>query len=291
MESDFPPEMKDTFKNLENNGNPWGVGFSYRADWGKELEVPLLEEGSDEVDVLYWVGCAGSFDDRNKRISECMVKIFRAAGVSFGILGEEETCCGDPARRTGNEYLYQMQAQQNVETIKARKFKKIVTQCPHCLHVLGTEYPQLGGEFEVVSHVPFVLGLIREGRLKLEEGSADRKIAFHDSCYLGRYRGVYEEPRALLSRLNGGQAPLEAERSRDRSFCCGAGGGRMWMEETLGKRINNARYEQFESCGADVLATECPYCLTMLDDAVKDKGHEEKTKVLDIAELVAARLQ
>ncbi|MHC4597372.1 MAG: (Fe-S)-binding protein [Planctomycetota bacterium] len=244
MESAFPAEMKDTFKNLENNGNPWGVGHAYRADWAEGKDVPVLEEGSDEVEVLYWVGCAGSFDDRHKTISDCMARIFKAAGVSFGILGVEETCCGDPARRAGNEYLYQMQAQQNVETLNGRKFKRIVTQCPHCLHVLGAEYPQLGGTYDVVSHVPFVLELLKTGRLTLGAGEPLGETAYHDSCYLGRYRGIYDEPRELLALLDGGSPPREAERHRERSFCCGAGGGRMWLEETLGDRRNPARVDQ-----------------------------------------------
>ncbi len=290
MESDFPAELKDTFKNIENNGNPWGVGYSYRADWTEGLDVPLLEEGGEAVEVLYWVGCAGSFDERNKKISRAMVEIFRAAGVTFGILGTEETCCGDPARRTGNEYLYQMQMEQNLETLKARKFKRIVTPCPHCLHVLGTEYAQKGEAFEVVPHVRFLLELIEAGRLPLGGDGKPGRWAFHDSCYLGRYRGIYEEPRTLLARMNAGTAPLEAERNRERSFCCGAGGGGMWMEESLGNRINIARYKQFETCNPEMMATACPYCLTMFEDAVKDLGHEENVKVRDLAELVAERL-
>jgi Fe-S oxidoreductase len=183
-----------------------------------------------------------------------------------------------------------MQAQQNVETLKGRKFKRIVTQCPHCLHVLGAEYPQFGGAFDVVSHVPFLLELLASGRLKLGPGDPLGETTYHDSCYLGRYRGIYDAPRELLSRLNGGAPPREAERNRDRSFCCGAGGGRMWLEETLGDRINLARYDQLAPPGGGLLATACPYCLTMLDDSVKDRGQEEKVKVRDLAELVAARL-
>jgi Fe-S oxidoreductase/nitrate reductase gamma subunit len=287
MESDFPGELKDTFKNIENNGNPWGMGFAYRADWKGDADVSVLAEG-EEAEILYWAGCAGSFDDRNKRISLAMTKILNAAGVTWGILGPHESCCGDPARKTGNEYLFQMQAVKNIEALGARTFKRIVTACPHCFNMLLHEYPQFGGKYEVISHAQYLDELLTSGRLSLTAGeSTFSRICYHDSCFLGRYNGVYEEPRRVLHRAVPSAKLVEADRSRDKSFCCGAGGGRMWMEETLGTRINNARFEQMAAKGPDLLATACPFCLTMLDDARKDLGRAEEIKALDIAEIVA----
>ncbi len=291
MASDFPKELRDTFKNVENNGNPWGVGFSARADWCGPAGVKVLEAGG-EADVLYWVGCAGSFDDRNKKISAAMARILGAAGVSFGVMGTDESCCGDPARKTGNEYLFQMQAAQNVENLKARKFRLIMTQCPHCLNMLKREYPQFGGDFEVVSHVEFLDRLIREGKIRLGRFEERfKRICYHDSCFLGRYNGVYLEPRRLLGAAAPSAAMVEADRSKSKSFCCGAGGGRMWLEERIGKRINLDRFDQISAKNPDLVATACPYCLTMMQDAAKDRGKEETVRTLDIAEIVAGLMQ
>ncbi len=289
MESNFPQEVQLVFKNMETNYNPWSMGYASRGDWAKGLEVKTLAEG-DEVEVLYWVGCAGSFDDRNKQVSTDLIKIFQKAGVNFGILGAEEMCCGETARRLGNEYLAQTLMQGNVEVLNNYKVKTIVTACPHCFNTLKNEYPQFGGNFKVIHHTEFILELIKNGRLKLKEGVVKKgTIAYHDSCYLGRYNDVYEEPREILRslRLN----VVESKRNHGKSFCCGAGGGRMWMEETLGSRINEVRTEELlNSTGTSLIGTACPYCLTMFDDGVKAKEKEESVQVLDLAEIIAKAL-
>lgn len=283
-ESRFPSEVKLVFKNMETNFNPWGVGWANRADWASELGVKTLADDPD-VEYLYWVGCAGSFDDRNKKVAAAVVKILQAAGVKFGILGTEEKCCGDSARRIGNEYLFQMLAQENVEQMKAYNVKKIITQCPHCFNTLLNEYPQFGGEFEVIHHSQLVWDLIRAGRLKLTVGM-DKKVTIHDSCYLARYNNIINEPRQVL-RAVGGVELVEMRRREKRGFCCGAGGGRMWMEETLGRRINEMRTEEALETKASLIATACPFCLTMFEDGVKAKDMVESVSVMDIAEIVS----
>jgi len=287
MESDFPSEVQGVFRNMENNSNPWGMGMATRADWAKDLGVTILSEDSN-VDLLYYVGCAGSFDDRYKKVSTAMVKILQAAGVNFGILGTEEKCCGDSARRIGNEYLYQMMVQENIEIFKAYNVKKILTTCPHGYNTLKKEYPQFGGEFEVLHHTEFVLDLIKNGRLKLE-GEVKKKIVYHDSCFLGRYNDIYEPPRKILGSMPKAEL-VEMERRGRTSFCCGAGGGRMWMEETRGEKINEVRTEEALSKSPDCIATACPFCMTMFEDGLKAKNAEEKVKVLDLAEFVASQL-
>lgn len=287
MESNFPSEVQVVFRNMENNSNPWGLGMATRADWAKDLGVKILSEDSD-VDLLYYVGCAGSFDDRYKKVSTAVVKILQAAGINFGILGTEEKCCGDSARRIGNEYLYQMMVQENIEIFNQYNVKKILATCPHGYNTLKKEYPQFGGTFEVIHHTELIRDLIKAGRLKLT-GELAKTIALHDSCFLGRYNDIYEPPREILGALPNAKV-VEMERIRRMSFCCGAGGGRMWMEEARGKKINEVRTEEALSKRPDLIATACPFCMTMFEDGLKAKNVEEKVKVLDIAEFVANQL-
>jgi len=285
MESDFPQELQIVFRNLENNSNPWGVGWAERANWSKDLDLKNAAENSD-FDYLYWVGCAGAFDDRNKKVAIAVSNLLKYAGVNFAILGTEEKCCGDTARRTGNEYLYQSLAQENIEILKSYNVTKIITSCPHCFNSLKNEYPQLGGNFEVIHHTEFLNQLIKRGKLKF--GNGDYSIAYHDSCYLGRYNEIYQPPREALQAISNVKL-LEMERNREKSFCCGAGGGRMWMEETIGTRINEKRTEEFLKTGANLVVTACPYCLTMFDDGIKAKGVENK-QALDLSEVLLRAL-
>jgi Fe-S oxidoreductase len=271
---------------METNYNPWSMGYATRADWVGDLDVKTLAEVG-ETECLFWIGCAGSFDDRAKKITVAMVKIFQSAGIPFAILGQEEMCCGETARRMGNEYLAQTLMQGNVEVLKNYKFKKIVTICPHCFNTLKGEYPQFGGNFEVVHHTQLLNDLIRSRRLILKKPvDGAGAITYHDSCYLGRYNDVYEEPREALRAIPGARL-VEMDRIRHKSFCCGAGGGRMWMEETRGVRINEKRTESAINAQAAIIGTACPYCLTMFEDGVKAKGKDESIQVVDIAELIA----
>jgi Fe-S oxidoreductase/nitrate reductase gamma subunit len=289
MESSFPAEVAGVFRNMEVNSNPWGIGLASRGDWAKSLNVPILSEAEDkDIDILYYVGCSGSFDDRNKKVAVAFVQVLQAAGVRFAILGAEEKCCGDSARRMGNEYLFQQLAQENIEAMKKYGVKKIVTTCPHGYNIIKNEYPQLGGTFEVYHHSEFIARLIAEGRLPLVN-PVDQRITYHDSCYLGRYNALYSEPRKVITSIPGAGL-IEMDRTGERSFCCGAGGGRMWMEEHLGKRINHLRFEDALKTKAGTIGTACPFCLTMLDDATKDKEMEESIKVQDITELIVQAL-
>ncbi len=283
MESRFPQELQTAFRNMENNSNPWGIGMHMRGDWAKEAGIKTLSENSD-VEFLFYVGCAGSFDDRNKKVALAVSRLLEAAGIKFGILGVEEGCCGDSARRLGNEYLYQIMVQQNIETMKKYGVKKIVTMCPHCYNTLKNEYPQFGGDFEVYHYVELLSELLAQGRLRPSK-ALQLEVTYHDSCYLGRYNGLYEEPRRIIRALRP-KAVKEMERSRSRSFCCGAGGGRFWMEEHLGRRINHERMADVERTGARMVITSCPFCLTMLSDAIKEKGLEERFEAKDLAELL-----
>ena len=282
MESDFPPEMQETFTNLENQSNPWGFGSDTRADWARGLDVPLMTD-NPEADILYYVGCAGSFDDRGKKIAQAMARVLQKAGVNFAILGEEERCNGDVARRAGNEYLAQMMIKENLETLNQYKPKKIVAACPHCFNTIKNEYPQFGARYDVVHHTEFLLDLFRQGKLKTNR-TLDDNLTFHDSCYLGRWNGIVDAPRQLLQMVNGGRPLIEMERNRTEGFCCGAGGARMFMEETIGKRINHERAEEVISTGASAVAAACPFCITMLGDGLNDNNGEAKVK--DIAEII-----
>jgi len=287
MESKFASEVKLFFKNMETNYNPWTIGFATRGDWAKDLKVKILAEDSN-VDFLFWVGCAGSFDERNKKVSRTLVNLLEKASINFGILGTEEMCCGETLRRMGNEYLAQILMQQNIELFNKYGVKKIITYCPHCFNTFKNEYPQFGGVYEVFHHTEFLWDLIEKGKLKLTT-SVEMSVVYHDSCYLGRYNNIYDAPRKLLESVEDTRL-YEMERKKDRSFCCGAGGGRMWMEETLGKRINQMRVVQAVETNASVLATACPYCLTMLEDGIKEKEMEQMISALDVAELVEKAL-
>jgi Fe-S oxidoreductase len=288
-ESRFPGEVQAVFRNMETNYNPWSMGYSSRADWAKGLDVKTFAEVG-EADVLFWVGCAGSFDDRAKKVSESIVKILKAAGVNFAILGQEEMCCGDSARRIGNEYLAQTLMQGNADVMANYKFKRILVACPHGYNTLKNEYPQFGAKYEVVHHTEFLLELLRAGKLPLPKGlNGNGLITYHDSCYLGRYNEIYDAPRELLQAIPGARL-VEMDRIRHKSFCCGAGGGRMWMEETVGVRINEKRSESAVRSGAKTIGVACPFCLTMFEDGMKAKGEEENIRVADIAELIAADL-
>jgi Fe-S oxidoreductase/nitrate reductase gamma subunit len=282
-EADFAPELQLTFRNIENNSNPWGIGSHLRADWAKELGIPTLAEDPN-VEYLFYVGCAGSFDDRGKKVSTAFAKILKAAGVSFGILGTEEGCCGDSAMRGGNEYLYQTLAQANIEVMKGYNVKKIIATCPHGYNALKKDYPHFGGEFEVWHHTEIIADLIARGKIVLKK-PVDGLFTYHDSCFLGRYNGIYDQPRNILKAVPGLKL-TEMERNLAKSFCCGAGGARMWMEEDIGERINNMRTDQAIAAGADRIAVGCPFCLTMLTDGIKDRKKEEGMAALDIAEIV-----
>ncbi|SDU52277.1 (Fe-S)-binding protein [Desulfobacula phenolica] len=284
MAEAYPKELNVALKGLERNGNPWGIGYDKRADWAEGLGVKTMAEDPN-VDYLLWVGCAGSFDDRTKKVSASLVKILQNACISFAILGVEEKCTGDFARRVGNEMLYQMMAQENIETLNRYKVKKIIAACPHCLNALKHDYPQLGGNYEVIHHTEFIEKLVKSGRITLNK-SLEGSLTYHDPCYLGRYNEVYDQPRSLLQSISK-DGLTELDRNGKESFCCGAGGGRMWMEETIGKRINIERAEEIVGQNAPNVAVACPFCLTMLEDGMKELGKEEEVKTQDICELVA----
>ncbi|HOZ21708.1 MAG TPA: (Fe-S)-binding protein [bacterium] len=287
MESAFPQELQSAFRGLETNSNPWNAGSSGRMEWAEGMEVPLMAE-IGEADYLWYVGCAGAFDDRARAVSRSLAAILRHAGISYGVLGVEEKCCGDPARRTGNEYLFQTLAMENIQLLQQYKFKYLLTSCPHGFHIFGEEYRQLGAEFEVIHHSQLIRQLLSEGRIRLTEEGAGR-LTWHDSCYLGRYHQIYDEPRQVLTAL-AGAPPMELARNRDHSYCCGGGGGGMFMEERLGTRISHSRIAEAAAVNAETVVSGCPFCLTMLDDAIREKGLAERMRTADLAQLVAARL-
>jgi Fe-S oxidoreductase len=290
MESRFPTEAGTMLRNVESSGDPWGLGAGQRLAWteGLEFEVPVVTGRiPDDVEYLYWVGCAGALEDRARKTVRSIARLLHRAGVRFAVLGPRESCTGDPARRLGNEYLYQMQAQQNIETLTEVGARKVIASCPHCFNTLAREYPDLGGNYEVVHHSQLLQRLVDEGRLT-PSTPLELSVTYHDPCYLGRHNKVYDAPRKLLEVVPGVR-PVEMHRCRERGFCCGAGGARMWMEERIGKRVNLERTDEALSTGADVIGTACPYCTVMLDDAVKQRqaeGGAEGVRVLDIAQVL-----
>src|SRR5512136_3025660 len=292
VESSFPDEAGRVFKGIETQGNPWGIGSNRRAEWCADLDVPRASAG-EPFEWLFFVGCAGAFDDRQKKVSRAIVKILKEAKVSFAILGEEETCTGDAARRLGNEYLFQMQAQSLTETLNGYQVKKILVQCPHCLNTIKNELPDFGGRYEVVHHAELIARLVAEGKLTpgKAEGLSGSAVTYHDPCYLARWNGVIDAPRAALAAA--GVTAVEMPRHGRQGFCCGAGGGRMWLEEHLGTRINQNRVDEAAAtlgAGGGVVATGCPFCLTMVKDGINETSREETMKALDIAEIVALGL-
>jgi Fe-S oxidoreductase len=290
MESRFPSEASLLLRNMENQGDPWGLGSSKRTEWlsALDFEVPVFDGAiPDDVEYLYWVGCAGSLDERGRKQVEATARMLHRAGVSFGILGPRESCTGDPARRLGNEYLYQEMAKANIATLDEVGAKKIVASCPHCFNTMKNEYPALGGNYDVIHHSELLSHLVASGRL-VPGVSYHGTVTYHDPCYLGRHNRVFDEPRDVLDAIPG-LTKVEMGRCRERGFCCGAGGARMWMEETIGKRVNMDRTEEALNTGADVISTACPFCMIMLDDAVKANGRED-VSVLDIAQVVERSL-
>ena len=284
MESDFPAELGNAYRAMENQGNPWGMNQGERADWAQDLDVSVLDP-SDAFnhEYLYWVGCAGSFDDKNKKVTQSMTKLLKRAGIDVAILGPSEMCTGDSARRSGNEYLFQMLAMPNIEMLNGMGVRKIITQCPHCFNTLANEYPQLGGHYEVIHHSQLLEHLIDSGKLDVSNATLDERITYHDSCYLGRHNDVYMAPRNVVSSIKGVEV-VEMQRNGTKGMCCGAGGARMWMEESIGTKVNDERAEEAISTGASRVATACPFCYIMLDDGVKGAGKEEhEVKVADIS--------
>jgi Fe-S oxidoreductase len=286
--AEFPEEAQPAFRGYEVNGNPWQLPAEERGNWADGLEIPLVSETGGDFEYLFFVGSPGSYDDHGKKVSQALAKILQAAGVKFAILGPEESSTGDAARRLGNEYLFQMLAMQNVEVLNGYGVKKIVTNCPHVYNTLANEYPDFDGNYEVVHGTQLVADLLRQGKIRLTR-SVDLDLAYHDPCYLGRTNGEYDAPRELLSRIPGLKV-REAELSRETSMCCGAGGGRMWLEESIGERINQARFKQLSATGTTEVAVACPYCFSMLSDAQRESDLDQ-AQTLDVIELVAMSLE
>ncbi len=284
-EGRLPDTLAQALRNTERQGNPWGQPRYQRADWAAGLDVPLMADVG-RAEVLFWVGCAGSYDPRNQKVSRAMVRIFRAAGIEFAILGEEESCNAEWARRAGEEYLFQVQAEENIETLRQYRFERIVTACPHCFNTLRHEYPQFGGEFEAIHHSQFIAELLAAGRLPLRGQWEGGPVTLQDSCYLGRYNGIYDAPRRVLTALPGLRL-TELPRSRERGFCCGGGGGSLWMEHQAGQRVNEVRAAEIEALGPALTAAACPFCLIMLAECLTGQG---APPLRDIAEVIAEAL-
>lgn len=285
LQGEFPSELNQTFKNLERQGNPWGLGAHTRGKWAEELGVPTVAE-NPEAEYLFWPGCTGAFDQRGQKIARAIVQLLNAAGVSFAILGKEEKCTGELARRVGNEMIFQQLAMENIETLKAYEVKKIITHCPHCANTFMNDYKQMGFEVEVLHHTQLLATLVRDGRLK-PTAPIEETVTYHDSCYLGRYNQIYTPPRELLAAIPGLKLQ-EMERHAETGMCCGAGGGRMWLEEHHGTRVNVDRSQQAKATGATTVATNCPFCMTMISDgaAALATDTDEQLKVLDLAEML-----
>ena len=287
MESSFPAELSKAFVAMENQGNPWGMSRERRGAWTEQLdfEVPVLGESTQHAEYLWFVGCAGSYDDRNTAVSQALARLLHQAGIDFAILGPRETCNGDPARRSGNEYLWQQLALSNIETLDRLGVKKIITQCPHCFNTLSNEYPQLGGNYEVVHHSQLLAELLRGGSVGTPSGGARRKVTYHDPCYLGRHNDIYLAPREVAAAA-GNVELVEMRRHGTRGLCCGAGGARFWMEEHTGKKVNIERAEEALETGASEIAVSCPYCYVMIDDGIKELGRGDEVKVRDLAQML-----
>jgi len=287
-QSSIPETGEGALRSIEDRGHPWRGTTLSRTDWAEGLDIKVLADDKN-VDILFWVGCTEALEERSTKVAKAVAKLLKSAGVNFGILGTEESCCGDPARRLGNEYLFQMQAAKNIEILNSYGVKKIVTACPHGYNIIKNEYPQFGGNYEVIHHTELIAQLIKEGRLKFKN-SLNEMVTYHDACYLGRYNNIYEPPRQIIKAVPGIKL-VEMERNRRRSFCCGGGGGHMWLEEQEGNRINEMRTEQALETGAQSIITACPLCLQMFEDGIKAKAAEEKLKVIDVAELLAAQIE
>jgi Fe-S oxidoreductase len=279
-----PADLQRTFRNMERQSNPWGIAADQRMEWAKDLDVPTIEDHPDPEYIL-WVGCAGAFDSRIIKQTRAMVKVLAAAGVDYAVLGHQEGCTGDPARRAGNEMLFQMHAEANIEALKGANAKKVITSCPHCLHTLRHDYPQFGGEFEVIHHTQLIAHLIEAKKLT-PEGGTTGQVTYHDSCYLGRWNREFDAPRAAIAAVAGAENIVELTRSKRHGMCCGAGGGRMFMEEH-GERVNDNRSAEIIATGVPTVAVACPFCNIMLTDGMKAKNVEDQIAVLDVAELVA----
>jgi Fe-S oxidoreductase len=283
-----PRETHSAFRNIERKGNPWGFEPGKRMEWIKELDVREVSPG-EKVDILFWVGCFGSYDDRNIKVAASLVKILKKAGLDFAVMGNAEWCCGIDLRRMGSEHLYQENAKRNSDFLLQVKFQKILTACPHCFSTLKNEYRQFGTDFEVVHSTDLIDQLIQEGKIGIAPRNGETTITYHDSCYLGRYNDVFEPPRRVLKNIPDLHL-VEMERSRKKSFCCGGGGCHMWMEEKAGRRINEMRIEQATKTGAQIVATVCPLCLISLDSAVKVLNLDREIRVMDLLELVGERM-
>jgi Fe-S oxidoreductase len=286
MQSKFPDELLNFFENMEQRSNPWGIAPADRAKWASGITTEPFEAGKTEY--LFYVGCFGSFDARSRQVTLSIARILDAAGVSWGVLGRDEKCCGDSVRRLGNEYVFDRMARENIKLFQDKGITKIITECPHCFTALKNDYAQYGAKFEVLHHTEFINGLIKDGKIK--PGRTDfGRVVFHDSCYLGRHNGIYEPPREAISAVTGKEV-VEMERNGKRGFCCGAGGGRMWLEEKLGTRINHERVAEALKLDPKTIAVCCPYCLTMFEDGVKD-NKAESVQVLEVAEIIARALK
>jgi len=287
-QSSMPETAEGALRSIEDRGHPWRGTTLSRTDWAEGLDIKVMADDQD-VDILFWVGCTGALEERSTKVAQSVAKLLKAAGVNFGILGAEESCCGEPARRLGNEYLFQMQAEKNIEILKNYGVKRIVTACPHGYNMLKNEYPQFGGNYEVIHHTELIYQLLKEGKLKVKK-NRNELVTYHDACYLGRYNDIYNQPRQIIRSIPGLDM-VEMERNRRRGFCCGGGGGHMWLEEQEGNRINEMRTEQAIETKAQTVITACPLCLQMFDDGIKAKAAEEKLRVMDIAELIAAQIE
>jgi Fe-S oxidoreductase/nitrate reductase gamma subunit len=288
MKTRFPNELLPFFENMEQRSNPWGIIPAERVKWAAEIDAKPFEQGKTEY--LFYVGCFGSFDARSRRVTLAISRILNAGGISWGILGKDELCCGDSLRRLGNEFVFDRMAKDNIKIFKEKGVKKVITECPHCYNTLKNDYRQYGAELEVIHHTELIDNLLKVDKLRLNGSKDLGNVVFHDSCYLGRYNGIYAAPRRVIALVTG-QVSTDMERRYDKSFCCGAGGGRMWMEESTGKRINVARVEQALKKDPRTICVCCPYCLTMFADGLKDKKADDRVQVLDLAEIVAGALK